>query len=121
MDMTFLIVEDDRKTAKILKDNLQAAGIDIILAEDSYDAQRILLDTHVDRILTDVNLPYRDGFRFARALKQDKATSAIPVWLYSSREMDDPDRELARRYGIDKCLSQTKPLDIADFVKASIG
>jgi len=115
--MNFLIVEDDPKTAKILKDNLQSEGVNIFLATDAYEGHRIALENHIDKILTDVCLPHRSGFAFARALKKDLATKGIPIGIYSSHEISNEDKELAKRYGIDFCLPDTDPIKIANFAK----
>lgn len=110
--MNFLIVEDNVKTAETMKNFLQADGINIFTAEDSFTASRLLLNTHIDVILSDLNLPYRDGFSFARSVKSDAITKAIPVFIYSSKELNQDDLALAKRYGVDYCITEIEPSQI---------
>jgi len=73
-----------------------------------------LAKTRPDLILLDVNLPDLSGFEVCERLKEDAATSSIPVLFLSGAYMDPKDRVRGMEEGGDGYL--TKPVDPAELV-----
>jgi two-component system cell cycle response regulator DivK len=74
-----LIVEDNARNAKLLRDVLQAVGyrtIDVTTAEDGLEVAR---RDRPDLILMDIQLPGMDGKAALRALRADPDTAGTPV------------------------------------------
>jgi DNA-binding response OmpR family regulator len=109
--MTFLIVEDNEKRAKELKEYLQSKYIKILTAEHGYDAMQVLKTENVDLILSDCNMPYMDGFILAKNVKAQQKT---PFLLFSSRFIPQDTQELARDLGVDKFITKTDIRGIGD-------
>jgi len=59
---TILVVEDDAATRTFLADNLTADGYDVIIADSTRDATRLLETRYPDLALVDVGLPDGCGF-----------------------------------------------------------
>jgi len=57
-----LVVEDDLDIQELLKNFLQEAGYEIILANDGVEAVSIFPAAQFDLVLLDVMLPKIDGF-----------------------------------------------------------
>lgn len=67
--MHILLVEDDRKAARLLAQGLQEEGFTVVLAHSAEDA-RALLDQRVDIAIFDRMLPGMDGIALCRQVRQ---------------------------------------------------
>jgi two-component system, cell cycle response regulator DivK len=74
-----LVVDDDARNRKLVRDVLRRAGLDTIEAAAGEDAI-VLARAHVpDLVLMDLRLPDLDGTEAMRRLKADPGTGHIPV------------------------------------------
>jgi chemosensory pili system protein ChpA (sensor histidine kinase/response regulator) len=83
-----MVVDDSLTVRKITSRMLSREGFEVATAKDGVDALQQLQDIHPDCILLDVEMPRMDGFEFARHLRADQATRAIPVIMITSRTAD---------------------------------
>lgn len=74
-----LIVEDDPKSRKLLRDVLSAVGYNTSEAENAEDGIEIAQKSAPEVILMDIRLPGMSGIDALRCLRNDKRTSRIPV------------------------------------------
>jgi CheY-like chemotaxis protein len=63
---TILVADDDPELQHILWSVLSEPGYTVLVASDGYEALRILVERHVDLLLTDLKMPGIDGFELAR-------------------------------------------------------
>lgn len=56
-NMTILVVDDDPVIRKMLEKRLEKEGYEVLLAEDGYQARKILPQHHIDVVLTDLMMP----------------------------------------------------------------
>lgn len=96
-------------------DLLEAAGFDVLTAEEAEAGIRLAQTTRPDVILIDISLPGMDGLAATRRLKGDPATRAIPVVALTAHAMKG-DEEKARAAGCDGYL--TKPIDTRTFAQS---
>ncbi len=90
-----LVVEDDPDIRSLLRLHLASAGYEVGVAEDAIQAGYMVLARPPDLILTDVRMPYMDGFEFVAALRADNTVPYIPViFLTSVEDGDHRGREL---------------------------
>jgi len=87
-DPTFLIVEDDRNFARILRDMAQDRGYRVLVAESGEDGLALARTHRPKGIVLDVGLPDTDGYAIAQQLSEDAVTAGIPVHYISAE--DDP-------------------------------
>jgi CheY-like chemotaxis protein len=78
-----LIAEDDPSVRMTLEFVLEDEGFDVLIAEDGEAALRAAGDRIPDVILLDQMMPKMDGRQVLLALRQDEATSSIPVLVLS--------------------------------------
>ena len=92
---TILIVDDDESIRELLRLHLASAGYRVVVASDAIEAGHIVLKGAPDLIISDVRMPYMDGFEFVAALKADSTLPYIPViFLTSVEEGDHRGKEL---------------------------
>ncbi len=85
-----LIADDTPANVLILSRLLQRDGYQILSAEDGITAYNIAISQMPDLILLDIMMPGMDGYEVCRALKEEKATSEIPIMFVTARaEMKD--------------------------------
>lgn len=108
-----LLVEDNEMNRDMLSRRLQKRGFEVLLAENGTQALALASSTRPDLVLMDVGLPDVDGWEVTRILKQDAATSAIPVIALTAHALAS-DRERAFQAGCDDY--ETKPIELTGLI-----
>lgn len=98
-----MIVEDDKNISEELKNLLINSNYEVIILEDYKNSLRIILDSKIDLLLLDINIPYING---ELLLKEIRKESNIPVIMVTSR-LNEIDEVLSISYGADDYI--TKP------------
>ena len=106
---TILIVEDNEKNRKLLRDLLLVHGYQSIEAVDGPTGLDMARRHLPDLILMDIQLPGLDGYSVTRQLKEDETTRDIPVVAVTSFAMKG-EQDRASEAGCDAYIS--KPIDI---------
>ncbi len=104
---TLLIVDDHAE----IRDYISGLLVDnykIIQAINGKHALQVLNKYKVNLILTDLMMPWMDGYDFIKALKEDVALNSIPVMVVSAR-VSDIDKNKVLEQGVNNFLS--KPFD----------
>ena len=114
MGKTILIVEDEPKNMKLLRDLLQRFGYEILEASDGEQGVKSAGEKMPDLILMDIMMPKMDGLEATRIIKADIKTKHIPVIALTSYAMKG-DREKAIEAGCDGYIA--KPIDIKEVLK----
>jgi two-component system cell cycle response regulator DivK len=112
-----LLVEDNARNMKLLRDVLQASGYRTLEASTAEQALRLATEHAPALILMDIRLPDMDGVEALGRLRGDDRTAAIPVLAITAQAMTG-DREWLMNAGFDGYLA--KPIDI-DELLATIG
>jgi len=108
-----LIVEDNEKNLKLVRDVLQVKGYETIEAVTGEDGVALARERKPDLILMDIQLPGINGIDALKALRADAATAHIPAIAVTASVMQQ-DRKLITEAGFDAYLS--KPLDLREFL-----
>ena len=105
LDTTVLIVDDESRMRKLIKDFLTQKNYKIIEAEDGEKAIQIFEEgtEKINLILLDVMMPKLDGWSVLRKIRQ---TSNIPVIMLTARG-EEQDELFGFELGVDEYI--TKP------------
>jgi CheY-like chemotaxis protein len=103
-----LLVEDNEMNRDMLVRRLQRKGFQVLTAVDGSAGVSVARAEGPDLILMDMSLPVLDGWAATRRLKDDPATSAIPVIALTAHAMAG-DREQALAAGCEDY--DTKPVE----------
>ena len=109
-----LLVDDSISVRRFVGHMLEKAGFDVVTAADGAEAQRRLVDTPVDAIVTDLEMPRVSGYELIEDLRTRPSTRGIPVVVLTTRA-GAKHVGLARRLGIAHYV--TKPVDEEAFVR----
>ena len=110
-----LVVEDNDKNRKLVRDVLTFKGYEIIEAETGEEGVHLAQERHPSLILMDIRLPGIDGIEALRQLRAEEATREIPIMAMTASVMT-ADRQKITDAGFD--AFQSKPLKVSDFVTA---
>jgi len=108
-----LIVEDNDKNLKLVRDILRVKGYETIEATTGEDGLALAASRKPDLVLMDIQLPGISGIEALTALRADAATAHIPVIAVTASVMQQ-DRKLIMEAGFDAYLG--KPLDLKEFL-----
>ena len=104
-----LIVEDNERNLKLVRDVLGFAGFSVLEARDAEAGIELARAQKPDVVLMDINLPGMTGFEALTALRADATTASIPVLAVTAYAMTD-DRARILAAGFDGYVE--KPLDV---------
>jgi two-component system cell cycle response regulator DivK len=113
-----LIVEDNDKNRKLVRDVLQFSGYRTVEAETGEAGVALAREAAPALVLMDIQLPGISGIEALARLRADPATRGIPVVaVTASAMMQDRQRILAA--GFDGY--QSKPINVREFLAAVAG
>jgi two-component system cell cycle response regulator DivK len=112
MDELVLIVDDNEKNVKLVRDLLRFAGFRTLEALTAAAGVSMAAEHLPHVVLMDIRLPDMSGSDALRLLKSAGATAAIPVVALTSLAMKG-DRERLLAAGFDGYLE--KPIDVRQF------
>ena len=110
-----LVVEDNDKNRKLVRDVLTFKGYAIIEAETGEEGVRLAQERLPSLVLMDIRLPGIDGIEALRQLRAEEATREIPSMAMTASVMT-ADRQKITNAGFD--AFQSKPLKVSDFIAA---
>ena len=104
MDKCILIVDDESRMRKLIKDFLTAKGYKILEAEDGEKALQVFEENSekIDLILLDVMMPKLDGWSVLRQIRQ---TSKVPIIMLTARG-EEQDELFGFELGVDEYISK---------------
>ncbi len=107
---TVLVVDDELKITRLLRDYLQQAGFSVLTAADGPAALAVARRERPDMIVLDLGLPGLDGLDVTRALR---TSSDVPIIMLTARA-DESDRIVGLELGADDYL--VKPFSPKELV-----
>ena len=110
-----LIVEDNEKNMKLVRDVLQVKGYATLEAGTGEDAIRLAAEHKPDLVLMDIQLPGISGIEALKVLRSDPATASIPVVAVTASVMQQ-DRNQITEAGFDGYIG--KPINLKEFLEA---
>jgi CheY-like chemotaxis protein len=119
---TILVVDDEPDQREIYRAVLRHAGYVVLEAANAIEGIRLAVEAAPDLILLDMALPMMDGWEAARVLKQNPATSYIPVCAISARVLPPEDAARITAAGFEcYLLKPIEPRLVLNEVASRIG
>ena len=109
-----LIIEDNEKNRKLVRDVLQVKGYNTVESETAEQGLKLAIEKSPNLILMDIQLPGMDGITALKKLKTDPETKSIPVIAITASAMTYK-RLTMLAEGFDGY--QTKPISVKDFLE----
>ena len=113
MPANILVVEDEPAIQELIAINLEHAGHSVLRALNAEQASQMVRDVLPDVVLLDWMLPGQSGLAFARRLREDERTRAIPIIMLTARGTE-ADKIAGLESGADDYI--TKPFSPRELV-----
>ena len=103
-DITVLVVDDESRMRKLIRDFLAQKGYSILEAQDGEEALKVFEENKnkIDIILLDVMMPKLDGWSVLRQIRQ---TSTVPIIMLTARG-EAQDELFGFELGVDEYISK---------------
>ena len=103
-DVTVLIVDDESRMRKLIKDFLAQKGYGILEASDGEEALQVFEENQnkINLILLDVMMPKLDGWSVLRQIRQN---SKVPIIMLTARG-EEQDELFGFELGVDEYISK---------------
>ncbi|MBO5348916.1 MAG: response regulator transcription factor [Clostridia bacterium] len=103
-DITILVVDDESRMRKLIKDFLKIKGYEILEAADGEEALKIFeeKENSINLILLDVMMPKLDGWSVLRQIRQ---VSNVPIVMLTARG-EEQDELFGFELGVDEYISK---------------
>ncbi|KQB95400.1 chemotaxis protein CheY [Loktanella sp. 1ANDIMAR09] len=108
MSAHILAIDDSRTIRALLTATLEKAGFAVTTAVDGVDGVEKFQSANADLVITDVNMPNKDGFGVIEDIRQGAVNRAVPV-LVLTTESGAALKERARKAGATGWI--VKPFD----------
>lgn len=115
LDARILVVEDDPDLREALSDTLDLAGAEVFQAESGEDALKLLANTLVDMVVSDVNMGGMDGHQLLQKIKQ--SYPQIPVLLITAYGSISNSVDAIRNGAVDYLVKPFKPKVLIETVQ----
>ena len=109
-----LIIEDNEKNMKLVRDVLQVKGYETLEAGTAEDGIRLAQERNPDLVLMDIQLPGMNGIDALAVLRGNPATVRIPVVAVTASVMQQ-DRKQITEAGFDGYIG--KPINLREFLE----
>lgn len=103
-DRYILVVDDEERMRKLIKDFLKAKDYEVLEAEDGEKALEVFSENEnkIKLILLDVMMPKLDGWSVLRQIRQ---TSKVPIVMLTARA-EEQDELFGFELGVDEYISK---------------
>ena len=108
-----LIVEDNEKNMKLVRDILQAKGYQTLEAVNAEDGVKLAAENNPDLVLMDIQLPGMNGMEALKVLRADPGTAGIPVIAITASVMTQ-DKQNIMDCGCNAFIE--KPINLREFL-----
>ncbi len=112
-----LVVEDERDIRDLIGFTLRFAGFEVVLVDNGIEAIEKVLVEQPDLVILDVRMPKMTGYEVCRQLKENPATSAIPVVFLSAKGQEDEIQQGLASGALEYIVKPFAPDELADQVR----
>ena len=101
-NIQILVVDDESRMRKLVKDFLQREGYSVLEAGDGMEAMDIFYEQKIDLVILDVMMPRMDGWQTCREISRD---STVPIIMLTARS-EERDELQGFELGVDEYISK---------------
>ena len=111
MPLQILVAEDDFGTRLAIHDYLEYLGYGVLAASNGQEALKLIYEFHPHLLITDVIMPYLDGYGLIQEIRKQPSLRLLPVIFLTARDQT-PHRIKGYQLGCDAYL--IKPFEMEE-------
>ncbi|CCH48896.1 response regulator [Pseudodesulfovibrio piezophilus] len=108
MSKKVLVVEDDPRSLKLVRDLVEALGYQALEAMNGLDGVIMAEEQHPDLIFMDIQMPVMDGLEAIKRIRALPSNNSIPIIVLTAYSLPTEESEI-RASGCNDLM--TKPID----------
>lgn len=112
-----LVSEDERDIRELIGFTLRYAGFEVVLTSNGAEAIEKAAQDQPDLIVLDVRMPGMTGYEACRRLKENPATSEIPIVFLSAKGQEVEIEEGLASGALEYIVKPFAPDELANQVK----
>lgn len=85
---TILVIDDEEDIATAISRSLKREGYSVIITSDYKTSIKVIANSEIDLIISDVMLPFTGGFDIVEYVKNDSVLKDTPVILVTGMDKD---------------------------------
>ena len=85
---TVLVIDDEEDIATAISRSLKREGYSVIITSDYKTSIKVIANSEIDLIISDVMLPYTGGFDIVEYVKNNDTLKNTPVILVTGMDKD---------------------------------
>ena len=112
---TILVIDDEEDIATAISRSLKREGYSVIITSDYKTSIKVIANSEIDLIISDVMLPYTGGFDIVEYVKNDDTLKNTPVILVTGMDKDilysssiKADAVVSKPFDMDRLLALVK-------------
>jgi two-component system chemotaxis sensor kinase CheA len=74
-----LVIEDTQFFRQLIKNHLESAGYEVVVATNGREGLDRLADASFDLVVSDIEMPVMDGLEFARRVREESQFASLPL------------------------------------------
>jgi two-component system, OmpR family, alkaline phosphatase synthesis response regulator PhoP len=119
MSKRILLCDDELHILRAAEFKFVRAGFGVQCASDGEEAWALIERDTPDIVVTDCQMPRLSGLELAKRMKEDPATSHVPIIMLSAKGFELSPERLLAEYGIRKLLGKPfSPRELFNVVEA---
>ncbi len=79
-----LLVDDDQDQLDLFAAVLELQNASVIAVSSAQEAEAAFAQNHIELVLTDINMPFVDGFALIESLRQSPKSARLPIAAFSA-------------------------------------
>lgn len=88
MAKTILLVDDEPHILRAAEIKLTRSGFNVRCANDGREGWEMIQQEQPDLLITDLQMPYMDGFELARHVRDNPATADLPIFMLTAKGLE---------------------------------
>ncbi len=93
MSKTILIVDDSESIREVVSATLENDGYEVLVGIDGLDAQKHLTGQEIGLIITDLNMPNKNGIELIKDVRQNESYKFTPILLLTTESQAEKKQE----------------------------
>ena len=110
MPKKILVVDDERKIVRLVRDYLEQSGFAVLAAENGQQALHVFRVEKPNLVIFDLGMPEMDGLEVTRVIRRE---SQVPIIMLTAR-LEETDKLIGLELGADDYI--TKPFSPKELV-----
>ena len=115
MPTSVLVIDDDPRNTRLVQAMLKPFSIEVLSTQEGGAGIRLARTRRPDLIILDLMMPEVDGFEVVSTLRGDPTTAAIPILVYTAKNLTSADRQ--RLQGSIQAIIRKGELSKAQFLE----